>query len=118
MKKITALLAVSAIILAGCSSEPPVDENTTNEEYIKGMSGQAANQLCQQEVKKELISPDSAEFKNFLDVKILQSDDKTQWFVMQEVDSQNAFGAMVHNTTNCVVTPSDPDNATVKVTIL
>ena len=117
MKRLLPLAIALPFALVACGA-PTVDENTTDDTYIKGMNGDGARILCEQEIKKQLKSPDSAEFQNFFDVSKVQSDDKTQWFITSYVDADNEFGAKMHHGVTCTVTPSGPDEATVDANIL
>lgn len=111
-KSVSLLVAMSIFTLVSCGDLP--DENTTNENYIKGMYKVTAYSLCKQDVTQKLKAPATAEFEGVTSARMTQSEDQTQWFVRMYVDSQNGFGALVRTKIACTVTPKSPDRGLVE----
>ena len=115
--KIASLLAsMSIFTVVSCGNLP--DENTNDENYIKGMGKATAYSLCKQNVEKKLKAPATAEFEGVTSARISQSEDRTQWSVRMHVDSENGFGALVRTEIACTVKPESPDRGLVESVLI
>lgn len=111
-KALASTLAVPFLTLTACGSGP--DENTNDEDHIKGMDKATAFSLCKKDVEKKLKSPSTADFQSVLSAQIVQSEDKNQWSVRTHVDSENSFGAKVRSEIVCTIQPEGPDKGKVQ----
>lgn len=79
--------AVTALLLAGCSSEPYDPSNPAEAEV-----------QCEDFVDKRLKAPATADY----DLTAAPSSG-SQWIVTGTVDSENSFGAKVRGDVRCVI---------------
>lgn len=107
---------VSTLFLIACGSVP--DENTNDENHIKGMDKSMAYILCKKNAEGKLKAPSTAKFAGLSGTTIGQSKDKSQWSVRTHVDSENSFGAMVRSQIICTIQPEGPDRGKVQSVIL